>query len=194
VITASRAYQLGVEPNETNADDEVNYSRAVPRRLTAEQMTDAVHQVAGVPSEFAGYEKGTRASQIQGVQALPRREAKPTLADQFLVGFGKPPRQLSCDCERSNETALTHTFQLVSGPLVADLIARPGNRIDQLIEAKKTDEQIIDELYWTALSRPPASDERAGMVEHVRAAKDRRKALEDVAWALLNAKEFVLRR
>ncbi|HEX8912265.1 MAG TPA: DUF1553 domain-containing protein, partial [Humisphaera sp.] len=195
LITGSRAYQLSAEPDETNADDEVNYSHAVPRRLTAEQMTDAVHRAAGVPSEFAGYPAGTRASQVRGVQALSRREGgKPTPADQFLLGFGKPIRQTSCDCERTNETGLNHTFQLVSGPLVSDLIKRPDNRIGKAIEAKRSDAEIVDELYWAAVGRAPASDERRQMVAHVAAAKDRRQGLEDVMWALLNAKEFILRQ
>jgi hypothetical protein len=32
------------------------------------------------------------------------------------------------------------------------------------------------------------------MAAHIRQSPDRRKALEDVTWALFNAKEFVLRR
>jgi hypothetical protein len=84
--------------------------------------------------------------------------------------------------------------QLVSGPLVAELIARQGNRIDQALEAEKPVETIVEELYWTALGRPPTTDERTGMVEHVKQTKDQRKGLEDVMWALVNAKEFVLRR
>lgn len=193
LIMASRAYQVSSEPNETNREDEVNYSHGVPRRLSAEQMTDSLHQIAGMQSEFAGYPKGTRAGQVRGVQAVGRREGGPMLADQFLVGFGKPPRQLSCDCERSNDSALGQAFQLVSGPLIVKLLADPGNRIGQMIEAKKSDEQIIDALYWTALSRPATTDERVGLMEHVKS-KDRRKGLEDVMWALVNAKEVVLRR
>jgi hypothetical protein len=194
-IMTSAAYQLSSEPNETNRDDEIDYSHAIPRRLQAEQLTDALHQVTGVEPQFAGYPKGTRASQIRGVQAVSRREGgKPTIADQFLIGFGKPPRQLSCDCERTNETALGQAFQLVSGPLIADLLASPGNRIDKLIESGKSNDQIIDELYWTAVGRAPDADERKGMAEHIGSASDRRKGLEDVMWALLNAKELVLRR
>lgn len=194
LIMASRTYQLSSEPNATNADDEVNYSRAVPRRLTAEQMADALHQVAAVPAQFSGYDKGTRAAQIAGVPKQRRGGEAATTADQFLISFGRPPRELACDCERTNETALNHTFQLVSGPLVADLISRSGNRIDQMIAAKKPVEQMVDELYMTALGRPATTDERAGMVEHVKGAKDQRKGLEDVMWALVNAKEFVLRK
>ena len=55
-------------------------------------------------------------------------------------------------------------------------------------------ESAIDELYWSALARPPTEDERNVMCGHVRSATDRRKGLEDVTWALLNSKEFVLRK
>ncbi|QOV89827.1 DUF1549 and DUF1553 domain-containing protein [Humisphaera borealis] len=194
LITASRTYQLSSDTNETNADDEVNYSHVVPRRMTAEQMADALHQVAGVASQFSGYDKGTRAAQIAGVPKQRRGGEAATTADQFLISFGRPPRELACDCERSNETALNHTFQLVSGPLVADLISRQGNRIDQMIAAKKPVEQMVDELYMTALGRPATTDERTGMAEHVKRSKEQRKGLEDVMWALVNAKEFVLRK
>jgi hypothetical protein len=195
LIMTSATYQLASEANETNRGDEINYSHAIPRRLQAEQLTDALHQVAAVAPEFAGYPKGTRARQIRGVQAVSRREGgRPTMADQFLIGFGKPPRQLSCDCERANETALGQAFQLVSGPLIAQLIAEKGNRIDQLIDSSKSDDQIIEALYWTALGRAPDANERKGMADHIVAGKDRRKAFEDVMWALMNAKELVLRR
>ncbi|MBL9084626.1 MAG: hypothetical protein JNK76_22675, partial [Planctomycetales bacterium] len=52
----------------------------------------------------------------------------------------------------------------------------------------------LDALYWNALSRRPSKEERAAMVEHIESAKDRRAAWQDVAWALLNSKEFLLRR
>jgi hypothetical protein len=52
----------------------------------------------------------------------------------------------------------------------------------------------VRELYWTALTREPTSEELGATTEHMEKAKDRRQALEDVAWGLLNAKEFVLRK
>jgi hypothetical protein len=194
LIMASQAYGASAEPNETNADDEVNYSRAVPRRLSAEQLLDAMYQVTGVPPEFAGYPRGMRAGQIPGVRAVRPRERKPSMGDMFLVSFGKPPRQSVCECERSTETTLLQTFQLIGGPEITRLIGEPDNRLSRLLKQGGSEESMIDELYWAALSRPLTPEEGEAMARHVREAKDKRKALEDVAWALLNAKEFVLRR
>jgi hypothetical protein len=202
LIMTSQAYALSSAPNETNRDDEVNYSHVLPRRLTAEQLVDAQHEAAGVQPEFAGYPAGTRAGQVAGVQAASVRRRRgdaanpqgPSASDVFLTTFGRPPRLLSCDCERSNDTTLGQTFHLIGGPQVTKLVASPDNRLAKLLAAGKSDEQVIEELYWTALTRPPTPDEAKTMAEHVRSAKDRRKGLEDVLWALLNAKEFVLRK
>lgn len=192
LIMNSRAYALSSEPNDTNRDDELNYSHVIPRRLTAEQMLDAAHQVMQVPAEFNGYTTGTRAGQLSGVR-IPRKET-PTLADKFLVTFGKPPRLLVSECERSSETSLGQAFQLISGPEIAGMLSNPDNRIGQMIAAKKADGQIIEELYLAALGRPPTAAEAQALVDHVSHAASRRAGLEDVAWALLNAKEFVLRK
>ncbi|HEY7117615.1 MAG TPA: DUF1549 and DUF1553 domain-containing protein, partial [Tepidisphaeraceae bacterium] len=194
LIMNSRTYGLASDPNGTNAEDEGNYSHVVPRRLTAEQLLDAEHEFAGVPAAFAGYPKGLRAGQIPGAKVARSRGSRPTQADMFLVTFGKPARELVCECERSGETTLGQTFQMISGPEIAGLLADPHNRLATMLEGDKSVERAIEELYWSALSRPPSEDELHVMSEHVRSAKDRRKGLEDVAWALLNAKEFILRR
>jgi hypothetical protein len=59
---------------------------------------------------------------------------------------------------------------------------------------EKSFSEIVEELYWTALSRPPSDTERAKSLKLIEKAADPRQALEDITWALLNAKEFVLRK
>jgi hypothetical protein len=53
---------------------------------------------------------------------------------------------------------------------------------------------IVDEFFLAALSRPPTPAEREGILSRIDSAEDRRTGLEDVLWAILNSKEFLLRR
>lgn len=195
LIMASKIYALSSTPSDTNADDEVNDSHVVPRRLTAEQLLDAEHDVMGVPARFAGYDQPIRAIDIPGVRAVNRRSGgKPTVCDQFLVTFGKPPRLLVTESERSSETTLGQAFQLISGPDITQMLSARDNRLGKLLADGKSTDQIITELYWAALTRAPSDGELQALGIHVRNSPSRRTGLEDVAWALLNAKEFVLRK
>jgi hypothetical protein len=74
------------------------------------------------------------------------------------------------------------------------MLSEPDNRLGKLLAAGKSVPAIIDELYLAALCRRPTKEERARTVRLVGRAKDRREALEDVLWGLVNAKEFLLRR
>ena len=54
--------------------------------------------------------------------------------------------------------------------------------------------QMVDELVWRTLGRAPSAVERQRMSDMLRSSQDRLGALEDIAWSLANAKEFVLRQ
>jgi hypothetical protein len=182
-IMNSRTYQLSAQTNEFNKDDNKYFSHAVTKLLTAEQLFDALCQVTEVPEKFAGMPLGTRSVQ------LPDGEVN----HPFLKTFGQPARELACECEREGDSNLAQALQLINGPAVNDRLRNANNRIGKLLAAKKTDKEVVADLFLTTLSRLPTVTEESAMLGHVSAAADRRRALEDVHWALINAKEFLFR-
>ena len=193
-IMESQIYQLSAVPNATNGQDGQNFSRTTLRRLSAEQLADALSQVTGVPLKFNGYPSGIRACEIPGVRAIRLRDQGSSQGDHFLRLFGKPRRLQTCECERSDEATLSQAFQLVSGPMLNDLLTHPDNRLGVLLQSGQPAVDMIAELYWTALSRQPGDAEQAATTAYLRGAADRRQALEDITWSLLNSNEFILRR
>jgi hypothetical protein len=191
-IMNSRTYQLSAVPNDSNRDDETNFSHAQVRPLQAEQLLDALAQVTGVSAPFTGFPSGTRAGQLPGVVSS-RRGQRATEGERFLSVFGKPPRSLSCECERSDDNTLGQAFQLLTGDTLNRMLSKPDNRLGALLTSGKSDEAIIEELYLAALSRLPTPKERAAALTLLGRSMDRRAALEDLTWGLVNAKEFLLR-
>jgi hypothetical protein len=190
-IMTSRTYQLSAVANDTNRDDESNFSHALSRPLQAEQLLDAIAQVTEVPLRFAGYPQGLRAEQMPGVHASGR---VPSASERFMQTFGKPDRLLSCECERNEDATLNQAFQLITGELVNKSLSEPKNRIGRLLDATKTDAEIVDELYLATLGRPPSLLEKEKQTTLLTSSANRRAACEDLLWGLVNAKEFLLRR
>ncbi len=193
-IIQSRTYQLSSEPNPTNADDLVNYSHATVRRLTAEQLFDAMHRFTGNRAVFKDFPQYTRASQLPGPLYQRRASAGVNDSQAFLKQFGQPPRLLACDCERTSETTMGQAFSLIGSPAVNRLIQQKSNVLGYYLKSEAPNDRIIQDMFWTALTRPPTAEEQKVLTTLLTSSKDKRATLEDLAWSLLNTKEFVLRR
>jgi hypothetical protein len=182
-IMKSSTYQLSSAPNPLNESDEKYFSRALTPRLTAEQMLEAIGGVTGAPEEFPGYKPGTRVTQV-----VPTWQPHP-----FLRLFGQPPRETVCECERNGDATLGQSFELIGGRLIDSRLRAPENRLGRLLQSGKSPREMVDELYLAAYARYPTAEEAKVTVPYLEGAKDRRAALEDLAWGLMNTKEFLLR-
>lgn len=180
-ICNSRTYQLSSRKNPFNKDDEIYCSHANTRLLSAEQLLDGICAVTNVPEQFPGMPLGTRATEL----------ADPPTDHYFLKVFGQPQREMACQCERSSESNLSQALQMINGPVVHNKLRADNGRIATMIKDNKTDDEIITAMYLAALARNPSSEEMAASKQHIGNQQDRRQALEDVGWAILNSKEFL---
>ena len=124
---------------------------------------------------------GTRACEL----------ADPPTDHYFLKVFGQPQREMACQCERSSESNLSQALQMINGPVVHNKLRADNGRIATMMKEMKTDDEIITAMYLAALSRTPSTEEMAASKQHIGNQQDRRQALEDVGWAILNSKEFL---
>lgn len=182
-IMNSRTYQLSAHPVPLNRNDTTYFSHALPRLLTAEQLVDAISQITGVPEEFPGYPAGTRAAQLAGTQ----------VRTPLMKTFGRPDRNLNCECEREKDPNLFQALALINSRNIHTKLSSDSGRIAALAASKKTNEEILDELYLSAFARPPSAKEKTEWLAYIGKAPNRRQALEDLGWVLINSKEFLFR-
>jgi len=184
-ILASRVYQLSAVPNTSNAGDRGNYARSYVRRLPAEVVVDVLNAALGTTEDFGpGIPPGSRA-----IEVAPNRVQNAHLANVFRI-FGRPARTQACDCERSMAPAVSQVLFLMSDPKVLQKITT--GRLKVLLAQKRSDSEIIEELFLATLSRFPDETEKAAALERIQTCKDREKAFADVVWALINTREFIL--
>ncbi len=188
-ITSSAAYQRSWKPNETNRLDRRNFSRAIPRRIPAEVVYDAMKQA-------------TAAEDQQGnVRTNLRRRASGYLSMRMagthaMKVFGKPDRSINCDCERVNEPTLLQAIFVQNDPLVRMRIADSG-WIIEIEDAEAAGEShnvddLVNRLWLRTVGRNPDLEEQQRALKHLASASSVAEGIADLMWAMLNTKEFLL--
>ena len=179
-LLGSRLYQLSSLARAENNDDLQNFSHAIPKALPAEVLLDAICQVTGVPEKFNGWPRGYRAIQIWDNR----------MPSYFFRIFGRPVRSSVCECERSNEPSISQALHLINSPEIQAKLTAENGTARRLATSKLTHDEIIDELFLSTVSRFPRADERT-LFREVFATTDRREAVADCLWTLLNSKQFL---
>ncbi|QEH37871.1 Bacterial Ig-like domain (group 2) [Aquisphaera giovannonii] len=182
-IVLSRTYALSSGSTPGNADDEVYFSHAATRMLPAEVLLDAISAVTGTATTFEGLPRGSRAAQIPDGK----------LDNPFLKTFGRPARELTCECERECDPNLSEALQLIGGATVNGKLHDDHGRVAGLAASGLPPEDIARQLYRAALTREPSPGELEAAVRHLRSGADLRPSIEDLGWALINSKEFLFR-
>jgi hypothetical protein len=195
LILQSETYQRTSRPLPDNQDERRFYSRYYPRRLMAEVMLDAISQVTGVPAEFN--EIGFPGADVQKTDAYPKGTRAIQLHDSavvsyFLQTFGRNEREITCECERSNKPSIVQTLHVANGDTVNARLRAKESRVSQLLVSDMTDEQIIDEIYLSALSRLPTPEETSNLLAVFAEADadERRAVVEDIFAAIFSSREF----
>lgn len=182
-IMNSRTYQLSslsTPGNQADADN-VYYARYRVRRLTAEQLADAIDYATGTREKYKGLPLGTRAIQ------LPDAGVKSFLLDVF----GRPARQITCECERTAQPNIAQALHLLNGEFLNTKIGSTTGRIDAAIKAKKDLPALVEDLYLVTLSRSPRPEELQRALSWMQRAQTPREGAQDLLWALLNTREFL---
>jgi hypothetical protein len=180
-IVTSATYQRASLPNATNRHDDQNFSHAQPRRVPAEALLDSLVQATAVPE---GLPNGFRAAQLPDS----------SVENPFLRLFGKPQRMDACECERDNGSNMLQALHFLNGKSILGRVRNPGARPALLLAKKMTDDELVKELYLWSIARFPTEKELEVGRDFLKASSDRTAGAQDLMWALLNSKDFLLVR
>lgn len=213
-LVTSAAYQRaswmpsGKPELSPNADPGL-YARQTPRRLTAEQVRDALLAVSGLLQERGGgppvwpelpaevlqanpaflddnaektkgwYPSGEEQRSVRSLFLVQKR----TVRVPFLETFDLPENTVSCP-QRNVSIVAPQALSLLNGPealAAAEALAREAQR-----EAGGAPTEVIRAVYRRALQRPPSPREAAASAAFLA-----RASLPEFCRALLNVNEFV---
>ena len=182
-LTATRAYQLTSLRTHETQDNPRHFARMPVRGLTAEQIFDSLAQATGYLQPFDP-EQPLNFNQDQARQ-------------EFLETF-------ESDSSVERQSTILQALALMNGSFASDatsvqeLLRSRNDKNGTLIAIAEApffnDEQRVEALFLTTLSRLPKDTEKARFLTYLKdhAATDvAARPLADLFWTLLNTTEFL---
>ncbi|HEX8202286.1 MAG TPA: DUF1549 and DUF1553 domain-containing protein, partial [Isosphaeraceae bacterium] len=184
-VVTSEAYGLSSAPVEGNEHDHRLFSHQTARPLTAHQMVDALAQATDVPDRFV---------LGQGARDLVVRKAieisDPGTPSPILDTFGRCPRTNGCAAVVTPALSLRQALLVIGGDVVERKVTHLNGYLTNLLALAPEPPEVVENLYYRTLCRPPTDEELALWTAELRRAPSLAEAAEDLFWALLNSREF----
>ncbi len=191
LILNSRTYQQSCLARSSAPAAEVNFAYYPLRRLEAEVLIDALNQITGTTEKYSSAipEPFTFLPDDQRSVALPDG----SITSSFLEMFGRPPRDSGLESERNNKPTADQRLHLLNSSHIQRKIEQ-GPRLQALARPNKSLRDVVNDIYLAVLSRYPTDEEWKAVSEYAGSGRaNRRQAMVDLAWALINSSEFLYR-
>jgi len=192
LILNSGVYQQSSIPQSKSPDAESLFAYYPVRRLEAEVLIDALDYLCGTTQTYS--------SNIpEPYTFIPEENRTIELADasitsQFLEMFGRPSRDTGLDSERSNQPSDFQRLYLLNSNDIKNKIERSPLLRRITAESKGGRGELINNIYLNILSRFPSESELAVSQKYfLTPGISQKAAVDDLAWALINTKEFLYR-
>jgi hypothetical protein len=88
---------------------------------------------------------------------------------------------------------MLQALHFINGKSILGRVQNPAARPALLLRQKLSDRQLVTELYLWSLARHPRAEELKVSLEFLAARQaNRQEAVQDLMWALLNSRDFLL--
>jgi hypothetical protein len=176
-IANSKAYQRTSEITTSSPLEPRLFARMPIKGLTGEQLFDSMAQATGY------HEDRSQRNLFDFEERSPRT--------QIVMKFALTDKRTEA------QTSILQALALMNGKFISDMTAiDKGRTLAAVADAPFLDDAAkIEALYLATLSRKPRANESEKMLKYLQeggAKKDKKAALADMFWALLNSAEFRL--
>jgi hypothetical protein len=182
VLANMEAYQRQFQPR---AEAESTAPVCVcPQRLRPEQIFEALVRALGVDEN----DKNIPAPAPSSAPAVARHTGLRNMVYQMFKADPSSP------ADEVTGTIPQALLMMNSALVQAGVSAAGKTYLAEALQKGTPDDEIVTTLYQRTLARKPSAEELALCRRYVKKVGNRKEALEDVFWSLINSTEFLTKK
>jgi hypothetical protein len=191
LMFTSTTYQFSSIPRIKGPEARANFASYLLRRVEAEVLIDALNNITGSSDLYTS-------AVPEPFSYIPNDMSAVALADgsvtsSFLALFGRSSRSTGMEGERVNELASTQWLYMLNSGQIQNKL-QSGPKLAAMLAAGGKTNEIAERLYLTILSRFPMDADVKAVEEYAKTGvTNGHDVWIDLAWALINSPEFLLR-
>ncbi len=193
-ILNSKTYQRSSETNKSNEDDEIYYSHAYMKPLSADQFFNSLLQATGFERlqeiEMGGINRLAGEDREGMLREIEYKKDEHLNKFLFLLDNGEME-----EIEAFNGT-VPQALMMINGDMVNNSAnyKERGTFVNYVLDNWRDAVDRVQFIYLTVLSRKPTSKEQTYFQRYLERSlyRDKDLAYEDLYWVLLNSAEFSL--